>query len=68
MDPLQKKFSDRNFSGQVNYEDLMRYLHQSKEVLASQQRDEERMEQQQSEFEERMNRRKNQGNRPESTK
>ncbi len=59
LEPLEKKFSDKDFDGQINYEDFMRYLMQAKEAAAAERRDEEDMEQQISDFEKRLNRRKN---------
>ena len=57
LDPLQSKFASKEFQGQTNYEDFVRYLHQAKAAATLNQKEEENLNEQLSEFEQKKNRR-----------
>ena len=55
---LQKKFGDKTFSGQTNYEDLVQYLIEAKSRVEQKQRDDHQVHQQSHEIETRMEERR----------
>ncbi len=58
LDQLQKKFADKDFEGQTNYEDFMRYLQGAKMAREAMLKDEEDMVTKQKEAEEKRNNRR----------